>query len=183
MVAEPRVCVGVIVGAHGIKGEVKIKPFTETPDAIAAYGKVQSEDGVRQFQLRITGAAKGMVIAKIKGVVDRNAAEALAKTSLYIAREQLPPLPEGQYYLRDLTGLQALDQNGAVVATVTSAMNFGAGDIVALQPVAGFGARFGDGKEFMLPLKAPFVDAIDLKARTLRIDVPVGFFKDEKPDE
>jgi len=179
--SDQRICVGVIVAAHGIRGEVKLKALTQKPENVAAYGVVYSADGSQQFRLRVVGMARGLLIARLKGVTTRNAAEALArqKTKLFINRQQLPPLPAGQYYHDDLHGLAALDAHGQLVAQVRAVMNFGAGDILAFQPEPGF----GDGKEFLLPLKPPFVDKIDLTRRQMVIEVPEGFFASTPPEK
>jgi 16S rRNA processing protein RimM len=103
----PRICVGAIAGAHGVKGLVKIKSFTEEPDGVAAYGPLSDEAGEREFTLALTGRAKGLIIARIDGVEDRNAAEALRGTRLYVERAALPPTAEEAYYHTDLIGYRS----------------------------------------------------------------------------
>ncbi len=81
---------GVIVGAKGIKGEVKIKSFTEDPEDIAAYGPLMDASGKTTFNLKIVGLSKGLPVARIKGISDRNAAEALKGTELYVSLDIFP---------------------------------------------------------------------------------------------
>src|SRR5437763_7645678 len=95
---EKRVCVGVVGAAHGVRGAVRIKSFTAKPEDIARYGALEDESGERRFTLRITGAAKGVLIARLSGVGDRNRAEALRGLRLYLPRAALPPPEEEEYY-------------------------------------------------------------------------------------
>ena len=104
---EDLVCVGVIGAAKGLKGEVRIKSFTSDPADIGAYGSLFDATGERSFLLRVVGMAKGQVIARIEGVGDRNAAEALKGTHLHVPRSALPETEDEEYYLADLIGLRA----------------------------------------------------------------------------
>src|SRR5437764_5153499 len=104
--AAKRVCVGVIAGAHGVRGAVRIKSFTAEPKGIVQYGPVEDESGRRKFELRFVGTAKGVVLADMSGVADRDQAEALRGMRLYLPREALPPPEEEEeYYHADLIGL------------------------------------------------------------------------------
>jgi 16S rRNA processing protein RimM len=170
------ILVGQIMGAHGIKGEVKIKSFTQDPLALADYGKLTDEKGETTFTLKLLGVHKGALIAKVKGVVDRTAAEVLArtKTKLYVKREQLPEPEKGRYYIEDLKGFSAISEKGKTIAILKDIHNYGAGDILVLQPMDA-------GKEFMLPFHPPFAGTVDTKKRTLQIMIPHGWLADEKP--
>src|SRR4030081_1289386 len=98
-------CVGVITGPQGVRGAVRVKSFTAEPADVAAYGTVEDEAGQRRFELRIVGSAKGVVIAKIAGLDDRDAAERLKGTRLYVQRSALPAPAEDEFYHSDLIGL------------------------------------------------------------------------------
>jgi 16S rRNA processing protein RimM len=87
---ENPVRLGIIVGVRGIKGEVRIKSFTDDPVDIGAYGPLYDRTGDRRFDLKVTGTQKGVVLARVDGVNDRTSAEALKKTELFIERDQLP---------------------------------------------------------------------------------------------
>ena len=91
---------GVIVGVHGIRGEVKIKTFSESPDTIAAYGALRSKSGTEKFKIKRHRVAKGVVVAKLIGVNDRNAAEALKGTELFLPRDRLPELSDAEEHRR-----------------------------------------------------------------------------------
>ncbi|MDX1922627.1 MAG: ribosome maturation factor RimM [Alphaproteobacteria bacterium] len=173
------ILVGQFIAAHGIKGEVKVKSFTEDPLGLCDYKVVQDESGSNKYHLKIIGehqgAHKNTLIAKVKGIADRNAAEALVRTKpkLYVTRDQLPELKDGRYYVEDLKGFSAVSDKGKVIATLTDIHNFGAGDILVLQPL--------EGKEFMLPFKEPYAGDLNIKKRSIRIMIPHGWLADEKP--
>ncbi|MCH8809153.1 MAG: ribosome maturation factor RimM [Proteobacteria bacterium] len=128
-----RLCVGVIAGAHGVRGLVKIKSFTEDPANLTAYGALTDESGARRYQVAVTGRAKGVLLARIEGVGDRDAARALRGARLYIARAALPEPEDEEYYHADLIGLAVEDRAGAPLGRVAAVQNFGAGDILEIE--------------------------------------------------
>ncbi len=170
------ILVGQILAAHGIKGEVKVKSFTQDPLSLARYGVLQDEKGAQTYPLKIVGVHKGAIIARIKGVNDRTAAECLArcKTKLYVTRAQLPEPEKGRYYIEDLKGFSALSETGKPLATLKDVQNYGAGDIAVLQPI--------EGKEFMLPFKEPYVGKVNIKKRTMEILIPRGWLNEEESE-
>src|SRR3981081_3111563 len=105
--AGKRVCVGVVAGAHGVRGAVRIKSFTANPEDVAGYGPLEDESGRQHFSLRLVGATKGVRIGWLSGVADRDRAEALRGLRLYLARAALPPTEEEEFYHADLIGLEA----------------------------------------------------------------------------
>src|SRR5690349_1395364 len=112
---ERRVCVGIITGPHGVRGAVRIKSFTAEPADVARYGPLEDESGERQLKLRLIGNAKGVLIAKLAGIEDRDRAEALRGLRLYLRRRALPPPEEDEYYHADLIGLDAVLADGSTV--------------------------------------------------------------------
>lgn len=162
--AEARICVGIMVGAHGLRGLVKVKSFTEEPSDVAAYGPVSDEAGQRSWRLEVTGPAPGksagkkggdVLLVRIAGVTDRDAAQALHGTRLYVAREALPALAEEEtYYHADLIGLAVEDPAGRALGTVTAVENHGAGDLLE---IAGPG-----GESLLLPFTRAVVPEVDL---------------------
>lgn len=168
------VLVGAITGAHGVKGEVKVKSFTALPASIAAYGPLFDESGKRRFDLSLTGktgeAGKTMLVGRIQGVADRNAAEALKGQRLYVARRQLPASEDpDEFYLADLIGLTVRDLAGADLGRVAEVVNYGAGDVVMVE-----GGAVG---AFDLPFAKAFVPRVDLAAGLLVVDLPEDFFE------
>jgi 16S rRNA processing protein RimM len=159
-----RVMVGVVVGAHGVRGAVRVKPFTAEPASVAAYGPVEDETGTRRFELRLVGEGKGVVIATLKGVEDRNAAEALKGLRLYVARTALPAPAEEEFYHADLIGLDAVTRAGTALGRVRAVHDFGAGASLELDLVA--------GGTFLLPFTKEAVPQVDLAGGRLVVDPP-----------
>lgn len=166
--ADRKVCIGVIAGAHGVRGQVRVKSFTAEPRDVTAYGPVTDASGARQFDLRITGAARGMMLAKIDGVGDRDAADLLRGTELYVDRERLPEPDEDEFYYTDLIGLDAVSTGGEALGSVRAMHNFGAGDMIELED--------GSGKTEMLPFTAAVVASVDLEGGVVTIDPPHEIF-------
>lgn len=170
-----RVYLGVIIGAKGLRGEVRIKSFAEDPADVAAYGPLRTDDG-RTFTLSVTGAASGAVIAKVNGVADRNAAEALKGLELYVERSVLPAAEEGAYYHADLIGLAVSLATGEELGVVGAVHNFGAGDMIDV--------KRGGGQSELIPFTAAVVAKVDLAAGVIVINALPGLFDDnEKHDE
>ena len=135
--SDNKICLGAVVGVHGIKGEVKVKSFTADDVDVEAYGKLENKDGSKSFALKVVGHSKELLRCKIKGINDRNAAEALIGTELYVNRDVLPELDDEEYYLADLIGLKVLEKStDEEVGTVAGVYNFGAGDILEIKVAA-----------------------------------------------
>jgi 16S rRNA processing protein RimM len=129
--------VGRVAGAFGVRGEVRITAYTADPLALLGYRGLKRADGSPALTLVGGRAAKGGVVARAREVETRDQAEALRGLRLYIARDDLPPPDEDEFYLADLVGLEARDAAGAVVGRVRAVENFGAGDLLEIAPVGG----------------------------------------------
>ena len=161
-----RILVGAIAGAHGVRGEVKIRSFTADPKAIGRYGALSDEAGLRRFELTVTGSAKGGVVARIAGIGDRDQAEALKGMRLYVAREALPPPGEPEeFYVADLVGLAAERPDGAPLGRVAAVENYGAGDVVEIVLAA--------GGSLMVPCTRQAVPVGDIAGGRVVVDPPV----------
>ena len=161
---ERRVCVAQIGAAHGLKGEVRLRSFTAEPAAVARYGALETEDRSRALEIEALRETKDGYIARLRGIGDRDAAEALRNMRLYVPRERLPAPADGEFYHADLIGLAARLRDGAPYGEVIAVENFGAGDILEI--------RRDDGSREMLPFNEAVVPQIDLAAGTLVIDPP-----------
>jgi 16S rRNA processing protein RimM len=160
-----RILLGRIAAAHGIRGEVLLHTYTERPQDIAAYGPLD-DGGGRSFKLKVVRVTpKGSVVAAVAGVGDRNAAEALKGTPLYVDRDRLPPPDEGRFYHADLIGLAAVDAEGRPVGEVVAVHNHGAGDLLEV--------RLTDtAKTELVAFTDTFVPEVDLVGRrvVVRLD-------------
>jgi 16S rRNA processing protein RimM len=147
-----------------VRGEVKIKTFTADPAKIAAYGPLHDESGTRSFKVKLRGQVRGLVIARLDGVEDRNAAEALKGMRLYVGRDKLPRPRREEWYLADLIGLRVERSGGAVIGTVKSVQNYGAGDLIE---VAG-----PNGQTTYLPFTKRAVPEVDIEGGRLIAEPP-----------
>lgn len=164
------ILLGEIGSAHGIKGEVSIRTFTEDPADIAAYGPLSDKAGKRTFKIAGLRVSAKAVIARLQGVDDRTAAEKLRNTGLYVKRSQLPELEPGAYYYEDLAGLAAVDPDGSVLGTVVGVVNYGAGDLVEI-------SRPGERETILVPFTKEAVPAVDIE--TGRVTVVLPKFADD----
>ena len=167
-----RICVAQIGGAHGLRGEVRLKSFTADPMAVSDYGPLTTEDGSTTFEIEAVRPARGHLVARFRGVDDRNAAERLANVRLFVPRERLPPLATDEFYHADLIGLSAVAADGAAIGAVVAIHDFGAGDILEVQPQAG-------GTTIMVPFTAACVPSIDITRGHIVVVPPEGAMKDD----
>ncbi len=126
-----RITLAAIAGAHGVRGEVRLKLFADGTDALKAHDMVLVNGTPRRL-LHVGGTPKSP-FARLEGVADRSAAEALRGTLIEVERDALPPLEEGEYYHSDLLGLPCVGQDGAAIGTVSAVENFGAGDLLEVR--------------------------------------------------
>jgi len=175
--APQRVLVGIVVGAQGVRGRVRIKSFTEEPMDVGAYGALEDEAGKRRFAIAAVGMSRGAVLADIEGVADRNAAEALKGTKLYADRAALGETEEGEYFHADLIGLAAEDGEGRKLGRVKAVFDFGAGPLLELE-------RTGGGTELVAFADA-VVPVVDLAGGRIVVNLPaeVEAGPEAAPDE
>lgn len=170
-----RVCVGAVAGAFGVRGEARLKPFTEDPRAVAAYGPVETEDGARSFTVKITRPINDGLAVRLSGVNTREEAEALKGTRLYVSRAALPEPEDDEFYHADLIGLKVEDLSGKPLGVVRSVQNYGAGDFLEI-------VTPGRRAPALMPFTRETAPKIDLKGGRLIADPPEGVFgEDEKP--
>ena len=159
------VLLGRIAGAHGIRGEVKITSFTAAPEDIAAHGPLTDGKG-RHLTIEALRPLKGMsVSARIAGVRDRNAAEALKGAELFIERAKLPETDEDEWYYADLIGLEALTPEGERIGEIVAVQNFGAGDLLEIR-------GGGSGRTVLVPFTQAAVPLVDVKGGRVIVDEP-----------
>jgi len=150
---QPLVILGVIGAPHGVKGEVRVKSSTADPLGIGGYGPVTLPDG-RRLKVKSVRPGVEVVIVKLEGVNDRNAAEALKFQTLAVPRDRLPPPDdEDDFYHADLIGLRCETAEGALIGHVAAVHDFGAGDILDIKPPKGPNLTLGFTK-----VNVPVVD-------------------------
>jgi 16S rRNA processing protein RimM len=165
-----RICIGAVAGAFGVRGELRLKSFTATPEDIATYGPVTSEDGTQSYTITLTGqATKGALIARLSGVATKEQADALRGLRLFVERDRLPALPDDEYYHADLIGLEVFDTGGTLLGRVKSVQNHGASDILEIHGP-------GLNSTVLLPFTLEAVPTVDLASGRIIADPPDGLF-------
>ena len=162
-----QVCVGAIAGAFGVKGEVRLKSFCAIPEDIAAYGPLATEDGATRYDIRLTRPVKNGLAARLSGVATKEQAEALRGVRLYVPRERMPALPEDEFYHADLIGLEVRDTGGTLLGRVRAVQDYGAGDMLEIQPDGG-------GATLLMPFTLAAVPTVDIARGRIVADPPEG---------
>ncbi len=171
MAGPKRICIGVFVGPHGVRGQARLRSLTQDPAAFFSYGTLTNKTGEHSFQIKKEGKSKDCFIVSVQGVNDRNAAEKLKKTELFVDRAILPLPQEDEYYLADLIGLEARTEEGPI-GTIEKTHDYGAGIFLEIKPP--------QAKSFMLPFKDAFVPTVDTEKGFVIIILPEDWTKEEK---
>ena len=167
------ICVGAVTGARGIKGDIRIKSFTDDPEAIVQYGPLYDKTGTQTFDLKITGQAKGQLVGRIKGTPDRNAAEKLKGLQLFVPRDVLPAPDEDEFYFSDLVGLRVIDLEGNELGTIQSVDDYGAGNVLEIVGVISGG--------LLVPFTKQAVPRVEIAKGLVTVYPPEGLL--DPPDE
>lgn len=170
--AEDRIIVGSLAGAFGVTGDVRIKSFCADPEAIAGYTPLMRADGQTITTIVIKGQTKGALIARVDGIATKEQADAARGVDLFALRDQLPSLPDDEFYHADLMGLQAFDTGGTLLGTVKAVQTNGADDLLEIA-----GPALKDS--VLVPFTKAIVPMVDLSAGRLVIDPPRGLFEDD----
>ena len=169
--SRDRVLLGVVAAPHGVRGLVRIKSFTEDPMAIAAYGPLSDETGRTAYRVEALSAARGAVLARIDGVADRTAAEALRGLRLYVERDALPDAGEREWYEADLVGLPVVGRDSRDWGKVIAFHDFGAGPVMEVSGGV------------MLPFTDEAVPEIDIEGGKVVVDPPAGLLAEDDTKE
>ena len=163
---QDRICVGVITGSFGVRGEARIKSFCAEPSAIADYSPLLDEAG-NSHSLTITRPVKGGFGVRLSGVKTKEQADAMKGVKLYTDRNDLPVLPDDEYYHADLIGLVVYDTGGVKIGRVSAMHDHGAGDLLEID-----GPNLKGG--ILLPFTLAAVPTVDLGFGRIVIDPPDG---------
>jgi len=146
--AQTRVTLAAVAGAHGIGGEVRLKLFAEGIESLKRHKQLFA--GERALTLKAVKPGGNGAIARFAEIDDRAAAEGLRGTLLSVPRDALPPLEAGEYYHADLIGLACVGADGAPLGKVVAVENFGAGDLLEIEKP--------DGARALIPFRAGIAD-------------------------
>ncbi len=169
------ICVGAIAGSYGVRGELRVKSYCAVPEDIETYKPLYTEDRAQQFTLAILRPIKNGFAVRIAEVATKEDADALRGTALYATRDQMPSLPDDEFYHADLIGLEVYDTGGVLLGRVKTVQNNGADDLLELQ-LAGTSATT------FLPFTKAAVPTVDLAARRIVADPPLGILPDSDTD-
>lgn len=163
---DRRILLGQITGVHGIRGDLIVRSYTADPADVAAYGPLTDKDGAKPLSISVMRVSDKGVVARAKGISDRNGAEALKGRELYVLRSKLPEADKAEYYHADLIGLDAITADGRPFGRVTAVQNFGAGDLLEIKTQDGRDSEF-------IPFTNACVPEVDLGKRTLTVVPPL----------
>ncbi len=169
-----KIKIGKIVNAVALRGEVKVYSYSDRKERYEELKEILVEEkkGLKAYEIQGVRYQKNIVILKLKGVDDRNAAEALKERDIYITEADLPELPDDTFYVRDLMGCSVTDgRTGAKLGTIKEVLQGAAQDIYVIS--------LENGKEAMIPAVAEFVKHVDMTARTVTVELIPGFIDDE----
>lgn len=169
-----KIKIGKIVNAVALRGEVKVYSYSDRKERYEELKEILIEEkkGLKAYEIQSVRYQKNIVILKLKGVDDRNAAEALKERDIYITEADLPELPDDTFYVRDLMGCSVTDgRTGAKLGTIKEVLQGAAQDIYVIS--------LENGKEAMIPAVAEFVKYVDMAARTVTVELIPGFIDDE----
>ena len=169
------IVVGQFGRIHGVAGQIYINPLTDNPERFQKDGKfwIESDEGWKEIEIKVTGNFSGRPIAKIIGVDTPEAAKLMANRYLYIESTALEELPEGRYYHFDLIGCRVKDDKGTEFGTVVEVENYPANDLLVIETP--------EGKRQYLPVVRSFVKEVDIEEKLIIISAPEGMF--DSPDE
>ena len=171
--AERRVLVGRFGAAVGLRGDVRVQSFTRDPAAILDYGALTDASGARVFKIKsLRSGGKGALVARVAGVSDRTAAEALVNLDIYADRGSMPAEEEDEFYVSDLVGMTATTPSGELIGEIVDVPNYGAGDILEVKPAGG-------GETLLFAFTKAVVPEVDVKARRVVVAAPVEIEGDE----
>jgi len=163
-----RILLGVVAAPHGVRGLVRIRSYTEDPMAVAQYGPLSDETGRKQYRVEALSTVKDAVLARIEGVADRTAAEAVRGLRLYVERSALPATGEQEWYEADLIGLAAIGRDGRDWGKVVAFHDFGAGRTMEVS--GGNASR----SSVMLTFTDAVVPEVDVEGGKVLVDPPAG---------
>ena len=168
LMSDPnRIIVGSISGAYGVRGEVRVKSFTAAPEDIETYSPLTSADGTQQFTLALLHPINNGFVARIAEIATKEEADALKGTELFARRDQLPSLPDDEFYHTDLIGLSVYDTGGTLLGRVKAVQNHGADDLLEIM-------QSGASQTVLLPFTRAAVPTVELAARKIVADPPDG---------
>ena len=159
-----RILIGEITTVHGIKGYVKVRSYVDDETLLEGDHVYTSDTTTSTLKLTLKNALKGDWVAHVSGVNDRNLAETLRGTKLYVDRAALPDTDDDEFYIEDLKGLRVIDNEARDIGIIEDIVNFGAGDLLDIKPPK--------GQNFYLSFQDETILKIDIDTKTITAVMP-----------
>ncbi|GGJ90975.1 ribosome maturation factor RimM [Pseudomonas matsuisoli] len=171
--ADDLIVIGKIVSVHGVRGEVKVYSFTDPLDNLLDYRRwtLTRDSEIKQVELVRGRLQNNVLVAKLRGLDDREVARTYAGFEIRVPRSELPELNDGEFYWHQLIGLRVIDQAGQFLGRLDHLLETGANDVIVVKPVEGS----LDDRERLLPYTEQCVQAIDLASGEMRVDWDADF--------
>ena len=161
------ICMAEIVGVHGVRGMLKLKVFSDSPENLPDYAPLCDAAGKREFTFLTFQPHQNIYLVTLENIKDRDQAEKLRGTKLYIPRDRLPEIKDkNTYYYADLVGLAAKDANGAVIGKIIQVANFGSADLLEIKPLK--------GASYYVPFTKAIVPNVNIEKKEATVLVPPG---------
>ncbi|WP_276691552.1 ribosome maturation factor RimM [Acidaminococcus massiliensis] len=160
---EQHIVIGKIVAPHGVRGEFRIMPQTDYPERYAKMKKITLDNG-REFNVVSLRQHKNVYLMKVEGIDTMDDAETLRGRTLVLRPEELPPLPEGQFYVRDIIGFAAVTPEGEPVGTLKDVISPGSTDVFVIAPP--------QGEEILVAAIADNIRNIDWEKKQIVVVLP-----------
>ena len=161
------ICMAEIVGVHGVKGMLKLKVFSDSPENLPDYAPLCDAAGKKEFTFLTFQPHQNIYLVTLENIKDRDQAEKLRGTKLYIPRDRLPEIKDkNTYYYADLVGLAAKDANGAVIGKIIQVANFGSADLLEIKPLK--------GASYYVPFTKAIVPNVNIEKKEATVLVPPG---------
>ncbi|MCF2904850.1 ribosome maturation factor RimM [Octadecabacter sp. CECT 8868] len=174
--SEDRIIVGTLAGSFGVHGDVRLKSFCADPEALADYTPLMRADGALITTIVLKGQTKGALIARVDGITTKEQADGLRGMELFATREQLPSLPDDEFYHADLVGLMTYDTGGAELGRVKAIQSNGADDLLEIISPS-------DKDTVLVPFSKAVVPTVDLASGRIVLDPPRGLFAEDDTAE
>lgn len=166
--------VGLIVGVHGLRGEVKVEIHTDFPERFAAGNQLLLGENLQPITIQGSRLHKGHMLLRLTGVKTRNQADELRNVWLFVAEEDAASLEDGTYWIHDLIGLAVQTEDGEMLGKITDVLATGANDVYAIQPVG----NLNRGREILLPAISDVVQQVDLEQATMTVTLQPGLIQE-----
>ncbi len=173
--------IGKIVGTHGLKGEVRVVPLTDNPDRFVGMKEVNVENKgvITKYNLESVKFLKNLVVLKLSGIDEINAAEAMRESYLIVDRKDAVKLPKNSFFICDLIGLKVIDEKGDFLGNLVEVLSTGSNDVYIIRDEKSVNCNGAKRKDILIPALKSVVTEVSTEAGTMKVQLPKGLLDDE----